>query len=547
MQCTPSIKQYARPLMGALMLLVCAGEAHGTDSYNPSTNQLSIPSVAIGSASYSNMVVTAGELVSGPTGTSPNASQDTFNPVNSELTAPAVKLGNATLYNLVATVTGLVSVGSVTGADIYDGANLTISNVQLGNTIYTEVVVAVTLANVIGVAGGMPKAIMDVYDVSSGHLTIPAVQVGGRVYTNVTVTVGNIISVGGHRSAPCSTPGLSKDAFGCWDANVLLGQAGAPVFSETAIATGISCLPAGEAFTCLATASGAQYSVLRNGAWSAPAPVLTAPGSSVGPPSCVSSGFCMDGGVTNLGAANVAGAWLVFDGSSWATIASGTKSTEGPETGIWGCASAGFCWAVLTTQATSPPSDSFQLQTETFGGAWSGYVLYPSPYEPGLFDISCVPGSDTCLAVGGGGSSNGPAAVLTVGGSVVVLTPPGQNAFTSVSCPTSAFCMMVDVSGEYVIFDLADSVWSKPQLVIPAGAYGSGNALTGVSCAAADFCVAIDLGDNIAVTYVGGVWGAPDYLSGYPYFVSCPSEQNCYAEVSTGSALAVETYTRTGN
>jgi hypothetical protein len=34
---------------------------------------------------------------------------------------------------------------------------------------------------------------------------------------------------------------------------------------------------------------------------------------------------------------------------------------------------------------------------------------------------------------------------------------------------------------------------------------------------------------------------------GFPYFVSCAGEQNCYAEVSTGSGLAVETYTHISN
>jgi hypothetical protein len=544
-----SVRRPARSILAALLLLVGACSAYGADTYDASNKQLTISSVVIGSATYSNMVVRIGAVVSGPTGTSPNGSGDTYNPANAQLTVRTVMLGNATFYNVVATVTGLVTIGSVAGADSYDGTDLTIPNVQVGNTIYTDVVVAVTLGNVVGAAGGMPNAPMDAYNVQSGYLTIPAVQVGSRVYTNVTVSVGigNVVSVGGHSPVPCSGTGLSTDAYGCWDVNVILDQAGAPVFSQIALAAGLSCPPPGGAFTCLATASGAQYSVMRNGTWSAPADALTAPGSSVGPPSCVSSSFCMEGGITNQGAANVAGAWLVFDGTSWTTIASGVKDTEGPETGIWACGTATFCAAVLTTQLTNVPSDSFQLLTETFSGSWSGYALYPAQFQPGLFNISCVPGGATCIAVGGGGVPDAPAAVRLEGGSVTLLSPPTANDLGAVSCPTSTFCMMIDGAGNFLTYDPAANVWSAPQLVVPAGTTGSGYALTGVSCAAADFCVAIDLMDNLAITYVNGAWGVPDGLDGFPYFVSCPSEQNCYAEVSTDTSLAVETYTRNAN
>ncbi len=194
----PSLRLQARPLTTLLLLLACAFEACAADTYNLSNRQLSIPSVAVGSVTFTNMVVTVASIVSGPNGTSGNGSGDTYSPASNELTVPSVIVAGTTYYNVVVTVAGLVSIGGVSGADTYSGGNLDVSLAQLGGTVYDNVVV--TVGTIVSFAGGMPALGPDSYDSLTNRLTVPAVQVGSMVYTNVVVTVGKLLSVGGIRS-----------------------------------------------------------------------------------------------------------------------------------------------------------------------------------------------------------------------------------------------------------------------------------------------------------------------------------------------------------
>ena len=153
-----------------------------------------LPTVYIGNAVYSDMVLTVSAINSGPTGTAPESSGDVYDPSTNRLTVPAITLGAANYYNATATVAGLVSIGGVTGADVYDGTYLVISSVQVqGGSVYSEVIISV--GNVIGAAGGMPKAVRDQYNPANHQLLIPAVQYAGKVYTNVTITVGSVLAV----------------------------------------------------------------------------------------------------------------------------------------------------------------------------------------------------------------------------------------------------------------------------------------------------------------------------------------------------------------
>jgi uncharacterized repeat protein (TIGR03803 family) len=179
----------------ALLLLICGSAAFGADSYDPATKQLTVHSLAIGLATYSNVVVTVGVIVSGPTGTSANGAIDSYAPGSRQLTVQTVTVGAVTYHNVVVTVTGLVSIGSVSGADIYNGSTLGIAFAEVGGTIYEDVVVSV--GAVVGVAGGMPTLIVDTYNGSSHQLQIPAVQVGSQVHTNVIITLGAVASVAG--------------------------------------------------------------------------------------------------------------------------------------------------------------------------------------------------------------------------------------------------------------------------------------------------------------------------------------------------------------
>ena len=137
-----------------LLLLFGAMQARAADIYDSANKQLSIPVVAIGSATYSNMLVTVASIVSGPSGATPNGAEDSYDPGTNELTIQSVTVGSATYHNVVVTVAGLLSIGSVSGADSYNGSELSISDVQVGGITYDDVVIAV--GGVVAVNGGMP-------------------------------------------------------------------------------------------------------------------------------------------------------------------------------------------------------------------------------------------------------------------------------------------------------------------------------------------------------------------------------------------------------
>jgi uncharacterized repeat protein (TIGR03803 family) len=197
MKCQLLSRCAARAFYTAMLLLSCAAQASAPDGYNPATKALTMPTLAIGSASYSNVIVTVGGIVTPPSGTSANGSVDRYDPGSGDLTVQSVSFNNHTYYNVVVTVASLVSIGSVTGADSYDGTNLTIAYVQNGPTVYADVVVTEALSDVLSVAGGMPTAGPDIYGSWTHELAIPAVQVGNRVYTNVIVEAGKVLSAAG--------------------------------------------------------------------------------------------------------------------------------------------------------------------------------------------------------------------------------------------------------------------------------------------------------------------------------------------------------------
>ncbi len=201
MQFPSFLRNHVQGIAAALFFPVCATATYGADTY--SGGVLTIPSLAIGAATYSNVVIspiTLNDVLSYTVGGTPNGSEDSYDPETAELTIPTITVGDVTYTNVIVSVPSTVSasIGGATGADIYDGTNLHISAVQWGGTVYDNVIVGVNLSGVVfPIAGGMPTFIRDTYNSVTNQLAIPAVQVGNRVYTNVVVTVGQILSVGG--------------------------------------------------------------------------------------------------------------------------------------------------------------------------------------------------------------------------------------------------------------------------------------------------------------------------------------------------------------
>jgi hypothetical protein len=187
-----------RPLQAilpALLLLCCVAEAYGADSFNPVNQQLTIPALVIGNASYSNVVVTPKVILSIHGGAA-SGSVDSYAPALNELTIPTVNVGDKTYTNVLITVASLISIGGANWVDAYYPANnqLRVAAVQVGSANYNNAFVNV--GHILSVTGGMPSVSEDTYNAATKQLSIPAVQVGDHIYTNALITIARIESVG---------------------------------------------------------------------------------------------------------------------------------------------------------------------------------------------------------------------------------------------------------------------------------------------------------------------------------------------------------------
>jgi hypothetical protein len=193
--------------------LVVPGLALAVDTYNPVSDQLTIGALQYANATFTDMVVTPGKLI-GVAGGAAMGTVDFYGVRTigqpAELVAPTVVDGSTTYTNVSATIASMSSVGTVSGADSYDGKYLYIPSVRVGNTFYSFVVI--TVAGIDGLAGGFPAGTSDTYAAASNSLTVPAVEFNGQAYTNVTVKVGTVVSVNGS----AGTGGANSSA--CYDA-----------------------------------------------------------------------------------------------------------------------------------------------------------------------------------------------------------------------------------------------------------------------------------------------------------------------------------------
>lgn len=202
---TPSIvRQRLLTRIAALAVITGAGAAHAADSYDPQTQQLTIPSIIIGSADYQNLVVKVHlPLLQPPGGTGPNEIGDFYDTTLNDLFVAEVMVGSTLYYNPVVSLDSLVSIGSVDGAALYSGGLLTLPSVQiLGGPLYQGVAVSVGPSQIRSIGSGMPTVSQNTYDPATGLLTIPVVAVNGKYYTNVTATATlvNVVHVlGGHQ------------------------------------------------------------------------------------------------------------------------------------------------------------------------------------------------------------------------------------------------------------------------------------------------------------------------------------------------------------
>ena len=94
------------------LLAFCCVNSYAADSYDASTNTLTIPLVNVNNTYYSNVKINVGVVVSVGSKDASAPAYDTYNATTNQLTIPEVAVGSTTYYNVVITVGPILSVGA---------------------------------------------------------------------------------------------------------------------------------------------------------------------------------------------------------------------------------------------------------------------------------------------------------------------------------------------------------------------------------------------------------------------------------------------------
>src|ERR1035438_1215912 len=100
MQCISFLRQHTQSLTAAVLFLVCSAAAYA-DTY--SGGLLSMPSLAIGSATYSTVVISPislSDVLAYTVGGTPSGSEDSYDPASARLTIPTITVGGTTYTNV---------------------------------------------------------------------------------------------------------------------------------------------------------------------------------------------------------------------------------------------------------------------------------------------------------------------------------------------------------------------------------------------------------------------------------------------------------------
>ena len=178
---------------------------------------------------------------------------------------------------------------------------------------------------------------------------------------------------------------------------------------------------------------------------------------------------------------------------------------------------------VVASGQTIPSTDPPIITTTDGGATWvrqtsnSGVTGTAPNY---LHSISCLPGTQTCTAVGRGGSI-----VTTTNLSTWTKVASGTtNMLNSVTCLSTSFCMAAGQNGTIDVFNGA--AWAAT-----TGNGGTGM-LASVTCVSTSTCYATGKqGVTIATTNGGGSWTvqAGGGTTAQMNSISCSSATTCYA------------------
>ncbi len=259
---------------------------------------------------------------------------------------------------------------------------------------------------------------------------------------------------------------------------------------------------------CMVVDELGHAAVFRHGHWSSP--VVADPHlGALHAVSCPSTSLCV--------AVDQAGRVVRWDGTHWSVPVEvdphGFEAIECPTTSF--CAAADFAGRVLTwdggqwsrpftvesggqgfsTLSCPQASGCVAMTTDGFFTSWNG-KRWSKPADENTasagisVSLVCVT-TKYCMAA----LSNGDAAVDTGATLHPVLVDHSGTGFSSLSCPTTTFCVGVDREGDAFAWD--GSRWSGATPVDrSAGVLG----LTSVSCPVAGHCVAVSSSGDVVST-----------------------------------------------
>ena len=182
------------------------------------------------------------------------------------------------------------------------------------------------------------------------------------------------------------------------------------------------------------------------------------------------------------------------------------------------CPSSNFCMAIDTNGAT------YLDQNGTWSASMARYNLQA---------ISC-PVNNYCITVSDGNAyfyngalANDTTSLNTILGWSISPEPINTNgSLTSVSCPTTQFCMAVDNNG--YAFTYSNGAWSPGQQIDDNSYIAS----LQISCPTTQFCMAVD-NNGYAIPWNGSKWLVPQSVGSDLTSVSCPTTQFCIASGSS--------------
>jgi hypothetical protein len=370
--------------------------------------------------------------------------------------------------------------------------------------------------------GNIAKAVADNFFADAGSVTVKGESgsISATMRQNPSGKTLKLVA----RWACGSTAAAQAVAGSGWKTPVLVAHAAANTAAPNF--TSVSCPTTS---FCAAVDSKGSVSILQGSTWSSPQSIDSTATSNfndaMGTVSCASASFCVAGDDLD----DV----YTYNGSSWSAAQQLNPSVTSPNVSFAvSCPTTSFCLAVdgnfnaytyngstwSAAQVIDPNTlegiiigevscasatfceAAFGQQTVTFNGSsWSAPVKIPVGSEgnasstPSIEALSCA---STTLCAGVGTTSNNQGYLDTFNGTAwaapqIKKTGLGPQAFVSVSCPTTSFCMAPGLDG-WVTYN--GSSWGTPQTFSdPGGPIGEGPLYANsVSCTSAKFCEEVE-------------------------------------------------------